>query len=72
MSTVIMGWLEKGKAVEPYRYAFDKLMRNFENSPCELEFVPEMRNTNRAVKYADAQYVVVEKMENFLEAYANM
>ena len=72
-SSVFVGWMEKGKAVEPYRYGFDKFMSDCEYCPCELEFVIEKRGSiNRAKHYACEKYVPKETYQNFLEAYANM
>lgn len=71
-STVMLGWLEKGRAVEPYRYAFDKLICLYETCGFDIEFILEKKNFNRAKFYADKKYVKVEKYQNFLEAYANM
>ena len=71
-SKVFIGWMEKGKAVEPYRYAFDNFLRDCENAPCGLEFIYErLTSSNRASCYADASYVPKEKYQSVLEVYAN-
>lgn len=71
-SSVILRWMEKGKAVEPYRYAFEKIMRNLEGIPCTVEIIPDRKNSNRAIHYLDRKYIQVEKYENVLTAFADM
>ena len=72
LSTVILTWLEKGKAVEPYRYAFEMLMRNLEGIPCVVEIIPDRKNSNRAICYLDKKYIKTEKYESVLTALADM
>lgn len=71
-SKVIMGWFFKGKAVEPYRVAFDRILREFEVLDLDIEFVQENTKSNKAKYYACEKYMPDEEYESCASAFEGM
>lgn len=70
-TSIIMLWFEKGKAVEPYRYAFEVLLQECRNMSCDIDFVRELGTCNKAKKYACKEYLPKEELKGFLEVYGD-
>ena len=64
-SAVMLKWIENGKAVEPYRYAFEKFYNKCLDLNYDIEFLNIPKGyTNRAFQYANSEYIAVELYDN--------
>lgn len=71
-SSVILTWLEKGKASAQYKVAFETLLHKFEALNLDIEFILDKSGINKAKYYANEDGMPKEKYESFLDAYADI